>query len=247
MDILIRYATEIFHLFFPERCPACGKALPESVSFLCPSCQWEIPLTEYCFEHDNPVARKFWGMIPIEEASSMFFFSSHGLYRNLIHRFKYRGQWNICKRMGIWFGKELRKSGLYNTVDVVIPVPLHPRRLFHRGYNQSEYLAQGIAESLGKQTETHCLIRKRYNRSQTKTHNRKDRWENVVGIFAVRHPEKLEGKHILLVDDVLTTGSTLTVCAETLLKHVTSCRISIATLAVSSYELSRVEQKNSLM
>ena len=245
MDVITRYAAEIFHLFFPERCPACGKALPEGVSFLCPACQWEMPLTGYCTEHDNPVARKFWGLVPIEEASSLFFFSSHSPYRNLIHNFKYRGQWRVCEKMGIWFGKELRESGLYDTVDLIVPVPLHPRRLLLRGYNQSEYIARGIAASLGKHLEPHCLIRKRYNRSQTKTHSRKDRWENVSGIFSVRHPERLEGKHILLVDDVLTTGSTLTACAETLLKHLSSCRISIATLAVSLYELSRKKKKKS--
>ena len=114
MDVITRYAAEIFHLFFPERCPACGKALPEGVSFLCPTCQWEMPLTGYCTEHDNPVARKFWGLVPIEEASSLFFFSSHSPYRNLIHNFKYRGQWRVCEKMGIWFGKELRESGLYD-------------------------------------------------------------------------------------------------------------------------------------
>lgn len=193
MDMITRYAAEIFHLFFPERCPACGKALPEGVSFLCPTCQWEMPLTGYCTEHDNPVARKFWGLVPIEEASSLFFFSSHSPYRNLIHNFKYRGQWRVCEKMGIWFGKELRESGLYDTVDLIVPVPLHPRRLLHRGYNQSEYIARGIAASLGKHLEPHCLTETIQSCTDEKP-TAKRSMENVPESFRSGHPERLEGK-----------------------------------------------------
>ncbi|MDD3107604.1 MAG: hypothetical protein PHV49_00110 [Alistipes sp.] len=139
---------ELLHLFFPERCPACGGVLPEGVRFLCPHCQWDMPLTGYSIRHDNPVARKFWGQIPVEEATSLLFFSSHSRYRTLIHGFKYYGQWRSALQLGEMLGRDLHQSGRYDTVDRVIPIPLHRRRLWYRGYNQSEYLAQGVARIL---------------------------------------------------------------------------------------------------
>ena len=222
-SVMLRtYFSEIFRLFFPERCPACGRALPEGVRWLCPHCRWDMPLTGYAAEHDNPVARKFWGLVPVQEAASMFFFTRHGRYRAMIHGFKYHGQWKTCLRLGAMFGAELSESGLYDTVDLIVPVPLHYRRLFRRGYNQAESLARGIAGALDRETDCRSLVRKSYNRSQTAMRNRKDRWENVADIFSVRRPQRLAGRHILLVDDVLTTGSTLTACAETILKAAPS-------------------------
>ena len=153
-SVMLRtYFSEIFRLFFPERCPACGRALPEGVRWLCPHCRWDMPLTGYAAEHDNPVARKFWGLVPVQEAASMFFFTRHGRYRAMIHGFKYHGQWKTCLRLGAMFGAELSESGLYDTVDLIVPVPLHYRRLFRRGYNQAEYLARGISSTF----LLHCL------------------------------------------------------------------------------------------
>ena len=158
-SVMLRtYFSEIFRLFFPERCPACGRALPEGVRWLCPHCRWDMPLTGYAAEHDNPVARKFWGLVPVQEAASMFFFTRHGRYRAMIHGFKYHGQWKTCLRLGAMFGAELSESGLYDTVDLIVPVPLHYRRLFRRGYNQAEYLARGIAGALGRETDCRSLV-----------------------------------------------------------------------------------------
>lgn len=231
------YFSDIFRLFFPERCAVCGRELPAGAELVCPHCQWDMPLTGYCREHDNPVARKFWGLLPVEEASSMMFFIRNSPYRELIHRFKYSGQWGISRTLGEWYGEQLRQSGLYDGVDTLIPIPLHHRRMLSRGYNQSEYIARGIAKTLACPVECGNVVRSNYNRSQTKTRDHNDRWDNVEGIFSIRHPEKLSGKHLLLVDDVLTTGATLVSCAETILKTVPDCRISIATLSVSTYEL----------
>ena len=114
-SVMLRtYFSEIFRLFFPERCPACGRSLPEGVRWLCPHCRWDMPLTGYAAEHDNPVARKFWGLVPVQEAASMFFFTRHGRYRAMIHGFKYHGQWKTCLRLGAMFGAELSESGLYD-------------------------------------------------------------------------------------------------------------------------------------
>ena len=134
-------------------------------------------------------------------------------------------------------GDALHESGLYDSVDAVVPVPLHSMRRLRRGYNQAEYPAEGIACGLGKPLCTGNVVRSRHNRSQASTRVRDERWDNVKNIFSVRHPEALDGRHILLVDDVLTTGATLISCAETILHACPSCRISVSTLAVSAHEL----------
>lgn len=205
----MNYAYEIFRLFYPERCAACGRSLPEGARLLCPRCRWDMPLTGYSAEHDNPVARKFWGLVPVQEACSMIFFTQGNAYRSMIHGFKYRGQWRTALRLGRWFGTELRESGLYGDVDVVVPVPLHYRRLLSRGYNQAEYFGRGIAEALGVPLDARSVVRSGYNRSQARMADRSERWDNVKGIFSVRRPASLAGRHLLLVDDVLTTGATL--------------------------------------
>lgn len=135
----------------------------------------------------------------------MIFFTQGNAYRSMIHGFKYRGQWRTALRLGRWFGTELRESGLYGDVDVVVPVPLHYRRLLSRGYNQAEYFGRGIAEALGVPLDARSVVRSGYNRSQARTTDRSERWDNVKGIFSVRRPASLAGRHLLLVDDVLTT------------------------------------------
>lgn len=196
-----------------------------------------MPLTGYCGVHDNPVYRKFGGLLPVAEASSWLFFVSHSRYRDMIHSFKYRGN---GKSAGNWvrsWATALHESGLYDSVDAVVPVPLHSMRRLRRGYNQAEYLAEGIACGLGKPLCTGNVVRSRHNRSQASTRVRGRTLGNVKNIFSVRHPEALDGRHILLVDDVLTTGATLISCAETILHACPSCRISVSTLAVSAHEL----------
>ena len=229
--------VSIFHLFFPERCIACGGPLPEGTRTLCPRCRWDMPLTGYARSHDNPVFQKFGGLIPIVEASSLLFFTPGSQYRKMIHAFKYAGQWRISLELGSLLGEALRESENYRDLDLIIPIPLHFRRRLLRGYNQSEYLAEGIGKCLGIPVEKRCLKRHIHNPSQASTRHRNDRWENVRGIFTVRHPDRLANRHLLLVDDVLTTGATLVAAAEALLEQLPDCRISIATLAVSAHEL----------
>ena len=139
------YFGEIFRLVFPERCAVCSEELPEGVKFVCPRCAWDMPLTGFYTEHDNPVFRKFGGLIPVEEASSLIFFSHRSKYRNIIHRFKYYGQWGLSIELGKVIGRKLAVSELYRDIDTIIPIPLHLFRQLKRGYNQSEYLARGIA------------------------------------------------------------------------------------------------------
>lgn len=236
-DFMENPFSALLHLFFPERCIACGRSLPEGARTICPYCRWDMPLTGYARSHDNPVFQKFAGLVPVVEASSLFFFTRGSHYRDMIHSFKYRGQWRICLELGTLMGETLRESDLYQTIDCIVPIPLHFRRRLFRGYNQAEYLAEGISHSLHIPVEKHCLKRHIHNPSQASTRHRNDRWENVRGIFTLQRPDKLAHQHILLVDDVLTTGATLITAAETLLEKVPDCRISIMTLAVSAHDL----------
>lgn len=159
-----------------------------------------------------------------------------GGWRRLIHDFKYRGNWRLAREMGLWYGAELAECDWYRAVDVVVPVPLHWRKRLRRGYNQSEYLAEGIAAALGCEVDRRSVSRRRNNSSQTR-HSHEERWENVAELFRVRRPERLRGRHILLVDDVLTTRATMVSCGEAILRAVPDCRISVAVLAASKRHL----------
>lgn len=157
-------------------------------------------------------------------------------WRRAIHAFKYRGAWRLARALGEWYGASLCGSGLYGDVDVVVPLPLHPFKRMSRGYNQAEYIAEGIAVQLGVGVDRRSVRRSRNTASQA-LKPRRERADNVENAFAVRHPGRLAGKHVLLVDDVMTTGSTLIACIEAVVHAVPDCRVSVAALAVSRHEL----------
>jgi len=229
-------------LFFPDTCPVCGKVKGEGSAFMCADCIYDFPLTGFPGRPDNPVVELFYGQIPIVQGSALFWYVHGSGYRKMIHALKYHGRWGLARSLGEWLGSELEEGGLYGGVDVVIPIPLHGLRRIRRGYNQSEYLAQGIAEKLCRPVDFRSVRRHKYNRSQA-LRSRKERWANVEGIFSVRHPKRLEGKHILLVDDVLTTGATIVSCAEAILRAAPGCRISVATLAASKSHLQAARRR----
>ena len=228
---------DIASLFFPRVCPACGRVISGGEGFLCTACQWEMPLTGYENQADNPVARRFWGLVPVRNATAFLWFTDRSGFRRVVHSFKYGGRWALARDMGRWFGRVLADTDAYAGVDAIVPVPLHFRKVLKRGYNQSEYIARGMSRSMEVPVETHAVVRLVNNPSQTTTATRHERWENVEGIFAVRHPERLAGKHILLVDDVLTSGATIGSCAEAIVAAVPDCRISIAALYASKQGL----------
>ncbi|HJC76499.1 MAG TPA: ComF family protein [Candidatus Alistipes excrementavium] len=236
MSILSNFLSDLHALLFPPVCPVCGGPMNEGARTVCTRCRTTIPLTRYWEEFDNPMTRRLWGLVPVVHASALFFFVGGGGWRRLIHGFKYRGAWRLARDMGRWYGSYLADCGLYDDVEVVVPVPLHLRKRLKRGYNQSEYLAEGIAAELDVGVDRRSVVRRRNNPSQALS-RKSDRWANVEGVFGVRHPERLAGRHILLVDDVFTTGATIVSCAETILRSVPGCRISIAALAVSEHEL----------
>lgn len=219
-------------LLFPSSCMICGEHIGSKMHGICIRCRYEIPLTSYWRSEENPVKEHFAGLVPLVQGSSFIFYSGESLWRDMVHRFKYGGEWAIAESMGRWYGAELRDSGLYDDIDIVVPIPLHPLKTLRRGYNQSRYLAEGIAHELGAKVVADAVVRRRNNPSQARRRG-SERWDNVEALFELRKADKLRGKHLLLVDDVLTSGATLTACAEAILKVQPDCRISIATLAVT--------------
>lgn len=216
-------------LVFPRVCPLCHQVLSENEKIICSRCMADLPETHFKNMQDNPVARIFWGRIPFLAATSYLFFEKENKAQKLIHEIKYRSNKELGYATGLIYGHLLRAFPIFRQVDMVVPVPLHKRKQKIRGFNQSEWISRGIAESLNKPVDTKTLYRQIYNPSQTKK-NRYNRWKNVEGIFALHNPENFSGKHLLLVDDVITTGSTIEACATVILK-APETSISITSLA----------------
>lgn len=233
--------ADIWGLFFPKVCVSCGRRLGDGDDLLCNYCRWSIPLTNFWNERENPVRAKFDGHFPVESASSFYFFVHESGFRGLIHDFKYRGNWRAAREMGRWYGAELAASELYAGIDLIVPVPLHVRKRISRGYNQSEYIAEGMSLSMGVPVDLRSVRRTVHNRSQTRQ-RKSERWDNVEGIFTVHDPAALRGRHLLIIDDVLTTGATIASLCGTIAIAVPDCRLSIATLAVSKAELETVRK-----
>ena len=224
--------SDIKALFLPPVCPVCGGELHEGDGAFCMVCRTVVPQTGFWRRADNPLAVRLKNEFPVRQASAFLWFVQGSPWQRAIHGFKYFGRWRTARDLGAWYGSNLADSGFYGDVDCVVPVPLHTRRLLSRGYNQATYIAERIASQLGVSVIAQAVKRLRNNPSQT-TRSSAGRWENVRDLFAVVRPEMLAGRHVLLVDDVVTTGSTLLSCVEAILRAVPDCRISIAVLAVS--------------
>lgn len=222
------YLTE---LLFPRLCVVCGDKLIEQEYWICLHCLHHIPRTNFHLDPDNPVSQLFYGRVEIEFATSFFYFNKGSKYQTLLHNLKYKGMKEIGEEIGKQFGIDLLKSSDFSTVDVICPVPLHPQKEKKRGYNQSWWIASGISQQMNKPISVDNLKRVTVTETQTRK-NRFERWQNVEGIFELSNPEEFSGKHILLIDDVVTTGSTLEACAQAILSK-TSARVSIATLATA--------------
>jgi ComF family protein len=192
---------------------------------------YHLPLTHFWDDPENIVAKMFWGRIHIEQAAAFLYFNKGAKVQALLHQFKYKGQKKLGRFMGSLFGNYLKNTS-FTLSDLIIPVPLHKLKFRQRGYNQSEWLAEGIAGALDKKIETNLILRAYANESQTRK-TRFERWENVESIFAATNTDKLEGKHILLVDDVVTTGATIEACAQ-VIKKIPGTKVSIATLAYAA-------------
>jgi ComF family protein len=191
----------------------------------------ELPATNFHKEHDNPVAQSFWGRAAVEYATAAYFFRKGNRVQKLVHQVKYKGQKEMGTVLGREMGKSLRDSSFIE-VDLIAPVPLHPQKYRKRGYNQSEWIARGIAEMLEKPMDVQTLVRRIFTTTQTRK-KRYDRWENVDSGFGLTNPDSFTGRHILLIDDVITTGATLEACIHAVLS-APGTKVSVATLAFTS-------------
>ena len=223
------YLADFVSLLFPELCSACRESLMANEHLICTDCLYNLPFTNFHLQADNIVAQQFWGKIELEGAYSLYYFSKGGKIQNLMHQFKYKGMKQIGNLLGNIAGGQLIKNKVFNTVDVIIPVPLHKKRMTQRGFNQSLCFAEGLSEKLNAAVENNNLVR--ITATETQTHkSRFARFENMQEVFTVKNPERLINKHVLLVDDVITTGSTLEACGTELLK-IQGLKLSIATIA----------------
>jgi len=223
--------SDLAYLFYPIYCAACDNPLYKNERILCTSCRHKLPLGNFHKVNAKKIEKVFYGRVKIENATSLLVFEKDGLVQNLIHNLKYRGREEIGKELGIWLGQELAQSPVYQNVDAIIPVPLHPRRLKERGFNQVEKFGKEIAKKLDAEYIDFVLKKNSYNQKQSKN-SRLTRWRNTSETFGIKNESLLTNKHILIVDDIVTTGSTIEACIQ-VLKSIPGIKISIATMAIT--------------
>ena len=223
------WINHVINLLYPRVCAACGSSLLKGEETVCLKCRYALPKTGYELQPDNPVAQLFYGRVPFHAVASCFFFSKSGKVQHLIHELKYKGNKEAGFFLGRQMGECIQDAPLFQGIDYLVPVPLHPKREQQRGYNQSLMIAQGIHEVTGIPIGEHFLVRAVYTATQTKK-TAEERFQNVKDIFEVRRAETLQGNHLLIIDDVLTTGATLEACAHCL-ETIPDITLSAATAA----------------
>jgi len=216
-------------LLYPNLCASCQEVLLKNENVICFNCMVDLPRSLHYQDMENPIAKLFWGKIKLEMALSAFTFGKKGKVQRLMHELKYKGNTMVGELMGIELGKEIDKAEIADKVDVVVPVPLHKKKMKQRGYNQSEFIAIGVAKVLECEMDPDLLQRMEHSESQTKK-SKYERWENVGEAFTLTDANQYIGKHILLVDDVVTTGATLEACCKKL-EEIKGVKLSIGTLA----------------
>ncbi|WP_299553553.1 phosphoribosyltransferase family protein [Seonamhaeicola sp.] len=220
----------LVNLFFPKVCYACLNVLQDNADTICIDCRHDLPVTNFHFDDDDSIKQVLYGRADIENGTALFRFEKQGIVQRLIHGLKYKGYENIGYTLGNWLGGELKEIERYQTIDAVIPVPLHKKKLRKRGYNQVAKFGQQIASNLGTDYVDDVLVKITNTRSQTKK-GRFSRWKNSDELFSLSNMASIKNKHILLVDDIITTGATLEACTS-VLKQVPNVKISIATMAI---------------
>ncbi len=229
MPLLKTIFSDTLHLFYPHICTGCGSDLLEQSNLLCLRCVTNLPETNFAQHANNPIEKIFWGRISLAAAHSEFYFSKESLIQQLIHQLKYKGNTTIGFYLGELMGKTLLSSNRFNNIAALIPLPLYPDKERKRGYNQAAIICDGMSAVMNVPVIKNNVLRQRYTDTQTKKH-RIERWENVAGSFIIKDETKLKGKHLLLVDDVITTGATLEACGS-MIAAIEGVKLSIATLA----------------
>jgi ComF family protein len=224
-----RYLKDFIYLLYPDVCASCGNSLVEGEKFICLQCEYDLPKTDFHLHRDNAIENHLAGRVVFERAAAYYFFTDESKVQHVIHNIKYAGNKDLAVYIGKQYGMDLKESGFMDGVDMIVPVPLHSSRLKKRGFNQSDLFAKGLNNATGIPVNTAALKRLIANPTQTKK-SRIARWENVESIFEVTDKNLLKNKHVLLVDDVITTGATLEACAMQVLK-CENAKVSIVTMA----------------
>lgn len=230
MRVLEELRKSVLHLLFPHVCAGCGSDLLNEDSQLCIRCASELPETHFQLHADNPVEKTFWGRLPLVSATAGYYFTKESLMQQLVHQLKYKGNKELGLQLGRMFGDCLVRSDRFH-VDALIPLPLFAARERKRGYNQAEVLCRGMAGIMKAPVLDQVIIRPSHTDTQTKK-GRMERWQNMEGKFVLQDATAIHNKHLLLVDDVITTGATLEACGMELLKEGNSL-LSIATLCIA--------------
>ncbi|HSD08921.1 ComF family protein [Flavobacterium sp.] len=223
--------NSLINLFFPKVCAGCKSFMGSNESVICTVCRHELPLTNHHLNTENEAFKKFYGRVPVEYVSTFLYFHKKGMVQEMIHSLKYKGHEEIGTFLGEWYASDLENCEVLKNADVIIPVPLHKKRLKERGYNQVTNFGQALSENLKIPLNESILKRKVYSKTQSKK-NLLGRMEGIETVFDVTFGAECSNKHFLLVDDVLTTGATLEACSKALLK-IPGAKISIVCMAMA--------------
>ena len=227
----MKWIGDFISLIFPDICAACGNTLWKHEKVVCRLCEFHLPVTGFHTEPENPVAKVFWGRAMITAGSAFLYFNKGNKVQSLIHQLKYKGRKDIGVFLGELYAHQLKAFPEFSNAGVIVPVPLHKKKYMKRGYNQSEQFGLGLSKVLRIPVNRHLLLRIRATETQTRK-SRFRRYENVCEIFRVTDPERWSGMHILLVDDVITTGATLESCIHAL-EVIPGVTISVAGIATA--------------
>ena len=222
----------LLQLVFPHICAGCGSDLLNEESQLCIRCLTALPETNFNLHANNPMEKIFWGRLPLASATAQFYFTKESLIQHLMHQLKYKGNKELGLQLGRLMGSGFKETNRFNGIDALIPLPLYPKKEKRRGFNQATILCDGISEILNIPVFKNTIIRTQHTDTQTKK-GRMERWQNIEGKFELLNPASIENRHVLLVDDVVTTGATLEACGSKLLQ-ADNTRLSIATLCFAS-------------
>lgn len=228
-----QWAQDLMHVWYPSFCLICDTETQHNGSGICPVCESELHYTYFeDYTESSRLDQLFWGRVPIHATFALLYFNKQAGTQSILHALKYKNRPEVARYFGQLMGERLQTMERFRDADVLIPVPLHTKKEFLRGYNQSNMLAQGISEVLNVPVRNDVLYRVRFTESQTRK-DRVSRWENTQGGFEVRLKGKPEVQHIVIIDDVITTGSTLETCVQLLQKALPDTQISVASLAIA--------------
>lgn len=225
----MKWISDFMDIIFPRCCMVCGKALAGRETDICINCLIDLPRTTP-YEPGNDLEKLFYGTLSIQRVASYINYAKESPYNNIIHYIKYKDRPETGTRIAAAAANELLERGFFEGIDVIVPLPLSKKKKRLRGYNQCDYIAKGISKITGIKIDKKSVVRNKSNETQTHK-NREERWKNVENIFSVITPNTLANKHILLIDDVLTTGATISSCGNTILQTVPNAQISVFTLA----------------